>query len=114
VRVIACACGYMLLHVHVHVLFCIGLFTFVCVCCASVMHRYKAAAKFGKVRTMQGSICGFIPSCLLLGFLPRATQTFGVHIVLALWSGAMLGPMYLVPWMMLTDTIDEHELETGR
>lgn len=46
----------------------------------------------------------FIPGVFSLGFNPRTTPT-SVLIVLGIWGGGTLGAIYLVPWMMLTDTI---------
>lgn len=74
---------------------------------------HMCSERFGKVNAMTLSMVIFIPGCVTLGFNPSDTPTY-VCVMLSIYAGFTLGAVYLIPWMMLTDTIDEHELKTGK
>jgi len=54
-----------------------------------------------------------IPSSVITVFLPQDTPTYALHLQAA-YGGAGISAVYLLPWAMLPDVIDESHLETGR
>lgn len=74
---------------------------------------HKYASWVGKRLALTTSCGLFVPLVIIMGFVPADTPV-GLAQAMAVYSGASLGAIYLIPWMMLTDTIDAHELRTGK
>lgn len=69
--------------------------------------------RWGKPRCFIVGLMMLIPSSVITMFLPPETPTYALHLQAA-YGGAGISAVYLLPWAMLPDVIDESHLDTGR
>eukprot|EP00056_Hartaetosiga_gracilis_P021680 m.25791 g.25791 ORF g.25791 m.25791 type:complete len:555 (-) comp9208_c0_seq1:140-1804(-) len=88
------------------------LLTFICTTTCMLPVWLKLMAKYGKPRCFAVGLCIQLPYALVQLFLPEDTPSYLLHIGVAS-SSIGVGAVYLIPWAMLPDVIDEAELLKG-